>query len=68
MATPKVNKIQTRLPATLIRYGVDSKDYVYIFSSDFKGVMIPFHPEWVGNSLLGKVKSSKGVDFTEKVI
>ena len=51
-----------------IRYGATSKDYVYIFSSKFEGVMHPFRTEWDGNNLLGKVKNSKGVDTIEELI
>jgi methyl-accepting chemotaxis protein len=51
-----------------IRYGAESKDYVYIFSSKFEGVMHPFKTEWDGNNLLGKVRNSKGVDTIEELI
>jgi methyl-accepting chemotaxis protein len=51
-----------------VRFGATSKDYVYIFSSNFEGVMHPFRTEWDGNSLLGKVKNSKGVDTIEQLI
>jgi methyl-accepting chemotaxis protein len=51
-----------------IRYGATSKDYVYIFSSTFEGVMHPFKTEWDGNNLLGKVRNSKGVDTIEQLI
>jgi methyl-accepting chemotaxis protein len=51
-----------------IRYGAASKDYVYIFSSKFEGVMHPFKTEWDGNNLLGKVKNSHGIDTIEQLI
>ena len=51
-----------------VRYGATGKDYVYIFSSRFEGVMHPFRTEWDGNNLLGKVKNSKGVDTIEELI
>ena len=51
-----------------IRYGATSKDYVYIFSSKFEGVMHPFRTEWDGNNLLGKVRNSRGVDTIEELI
>ncbi len=51
-----------------IRFGAVSKDYVYIFSSKFEGVMHPFKTEWDGNNLLGKVRNSKGIDTIEQLI
>ena len=51
-----------------IRYGDTSKDYVYIFSSKFEGVMHPFKTEWDGTNMLGKVRNSKGVDTIEELI
>ncbi len=51
-----------------IRFGATSKDYVYIFSNNFEGVMHPFKLEWDGNNLLGKVRNSKGVDTIEELI
>ena len=51
-----------------IRFGATAKDYVYIFSNKFEGVMHPFRTEWDGTSLLGKVKNSKGVDTIEQLI
>ena len=51
-----------------IRYGAESKDYVYIFSNKFEGVMHPFKTEWDGNNLLGKVRNSKGIDTIEELI
>ena len=51
-----------------IRYGATSKDYVYIFSNKFEGVMHPFKTEWDGTNMLGKVRNSKGVDTIEELI
>ena len=51
-----------------IRYGDSAKDYVYIFSNKFEGVMHPFKTEWDGNNLLGKVRNSRGVDTIEELI
>ena len=51
-----------------IRYGATSKDYVYIFSSKFEGVMHPFKTDWDGTNMLGKVRNSKGVDTIEELI
>ena len=51
-----------------VRYGATSKDYVYIFSNKFEGVMHPFKTEWDGTNMLGKVRNSKGVDTIEELI
>jgi methyl-accepting chemotaxis protein len=51
-----------------LRYGAESKDYVYIFSSKFEGVMHPIRPEWQGNNLLGKVRNADGTDTIQELV
>jgi methyl-accepting chemotaxis protein len=51
-----------------LRYGAGSKDYVYVFSNKFEGVMHPVRPEWEGNNVLGKVKNANGADTIQGLI